>query len=177
VSIDVIAHAAAGPFAAACVVLAFAGTAKIRRPIAVRPAATALKLPSSPAAIRTLGVVEAGAALAGLATGGAAAAAVAAIYGVLALVAWRLLVRAPGTACGCLGTTDTPVTATHVVVNLAAAIAAILATGAGSPLAAVGSGSWSRVAFVLLVGCCAWLVASAFEALPALVAARGGNTR
>ena len=168
-SIDVIAGAAAGPFAAACVVLLFAGASKIRRPAGSRPAATALGLPASPAAVRALGVVEAGAATAGLAAGGFAAIAVAVVYGALALAAWRLLVRSPGTACGCIGASDAPVTATHIVVNLAAVIAAVLATAAGgSPLAAVGGNFWSHLAFVLLVGCCAWLVAALLESLPAL---------
>jgi hypothetical protein len=75
VSTNVIAHAAAGPFAAACAVLAFAGIAKIRRPTGVGAAATALGLPSSPATVRALGLAEGVAALAGLTIGGAAAAA------------------------------------------------------------------------------------------------------
>ena len=95
-SIDVIAGATAGPFAAACVVLAFAGGSKIVRPSATRPAATALGLPGSPGAVRALGAVEAVGAVAALAIGGVAAVAVAAIYGALALAAWRLLVRAAG---------------------------------------------------------------------------------
>lgn len=173
------AGAAAGPFAAACVVLAFAGASKIRRPVGTRPAATALGLPASPAAVRTLGMVEAVAAAAGLAAGGVAAIAVGIIYGALAVAAWRLFVRSPGTACGCIGASDTPVTATHIVVNVAAMIAAVLATAAGgSPLTAVGSDLWSRVAFVLLVGCCAWLVAAVLDTLPVLNATvRAGSAR
>jgi hypothetical protein len=178
VSIDVIAGATAGPFAAACVVLAFAGGSKIVRPSATRPAATALGLPDSPAAVRALGAVETVTAVAALAIGGIAAAAVAAIYGALALAAWRLLARAPGTACGCLGASDTPVTATHVVVNVAAAFVAAIAVTTASPLSAVGSSLWSRLAFVVLVGCCAWLVTSVLDALPALnAAAREGGFR
>jgi hypothetical protein len=169
VSIDAIAGAAAGPFAAACVVLLVAGASKIRRPAGSSPAATALRLPASPPAVRALGVVEVGAATAGLAAGGFAAIAIAVIYGALTLAAWRLLVRSPGTPCGCIGSSDAPVTATHIVVNLAAVIAALLATAAGgSPLAEVGSNLWSHLAFVLLVGCCAWLVAALLESLPAL---------
>ena len=175
--IDVIAHAAAGPFAAACAVLAFAGVAKIRRPDGVGPAAAALGLPSSATVVRALGFAEVAAAVAGLAIGGPAAGAVAALYVALAAAAWRLSVRAPGTACGCLGPTDAPVSTTHAVMNVAAGIAAALAVGAGSPLAAAGPSSWSRVAYVLLVGCCAWLATVVFDALPALVAAREGTTR
>ena len=177
-SIDVIAGATAGPFAAACVVLAFAGGSKIAQPSATRPAAAALGLPDAPVAVRALGAVEAVTAVTALAVGGIAAAAVAVVYGALALAAWRLLARSPGTACGCLGPSDAPVTATHVVVNIAAAIVSMLAVATGSPLAAVGSGIWSRLAFVVLVGCSAWLVASVLDALPALNAAvREGGSR
>ena len=175
VSIDVIAHAASGPFAAGCVVLAAAGVSKLRHPSLAGPAATAIGLPSSTAMVRALGLVEAGAAVGGLAIGGAAAGVVAALSLALAVAAWRLLVRAPGTACGCLGASQAPVTVTHVVVNLAAVVASTCAIGAGSPLAAVGPGWWSRVTFVLLVGCCASLVATAFETVPDLAAAREGS--
>jgi len=178
VSIDVIAGATAGPFAAACVVLAWAGGSKIVRPSATRPAAAALRLPDAAVAVRALGVLEAVTAVTALAVGGTAAGAVAVVYGALALAAWRLLARSPGTACGCIGASDAPVTATHVVVNGAAAFVALLAVATGSPLTAAGSGIWSRLAFVVLVGCSAWLVASVLEALPALnAAAREGGSR
>jgi hypothetical protein len=165
---DGIAHAAAGPFAAACLLLAFAGAAKIYRPRGTTPAATALGLPASPMAVRTLGVVEVSVAVAGLAVGGIAALLVAAVYLALAAAAWRLLVRAPGTACGCLGVSEAPVTVPHVIVNFAAVIAALLASAAGSPLSAVGDSVVARVAFVVLVGCCAWLVAIILDSVPAL---------
>jgi hypothetical protein len=175
---DVIAGATAGPFAAACVVLVLAGASKIRRPLATRPAAAALGIPASPAAVRALGTLEVAAAGAALAIGGVAAAAVAVLYGALALAAWRLLVRSPGTACGCLGAFDTPVTATHVAVNVAAFVVAALAAANGSPIAAVGSSAWARVAFVVLVGCCAAMVALVLDALPALNAVmREGGSR
>ena len=114
-----------------------------------------------------------------MSSGGVAAIAVAAVYGGLALAAWRLFVRSPGTACGCIGASDAPVTTTHIVVNLAAVIAAVLAAAAGgSPLAAVDSSVWARLAFGVLIGCCAWLVAAVLESLPALNAtAREGATQ
>ena len=177
-SMDVIAGATAGPFAAACVVLAFAGVSKIRRPAATRPAATALGLPASPAAVRALGAVEVISAGAALAFGGLAAAAVAVVYGTLALAAGRLLVRSPGTACGCLGESAAPVTASHIVVTIAAVFVAATAAATGSPIVAVGSNVWARLAFVVLVGCCASLVASVLGALPSLNAAvREGGSR
>ena len=72
---------------------------------------------------------------------------------------------------------DAPVSASHVVVNVAAVVAALLASAGGSPLAAVGDGVLARVAFVLLVGCCAWLVAIVLDSLPALNALRAGRRR
>jgi methylamine utilization protein MauE len=178
VSMDAIAGATAGPFAAACVVLVFAGVSKIRRPLATRPAATALGLPASPVAVRVFGGAEVLAAGAALAVGGPAAAAVAVLYAALALAAGRLLARSPGTACGCLGASDAPVTSTHVIVNLAAVGVAGVATATGSPLTEVAGSAWSGVAFVTLVGCCAWLVASLLDAVPALNAAvRQGGSR
>jgi hypothetical protein len=178
VSMDVIAGATAGPFAAACVVLVLAGVSKIRRPLATRPAAAALGLPASRTAVRALGALEVVSATVALAIGGVAAAAVAVVYGGLALAAWRLLVRSPGTACGCLGATDTPVTATHIVVNVTAGFVAALAVTNGSPIAAVGAGAWARIAFVVLAVCCASLVALLLDALPMLNATvREGGSR
>ena len=173
---NVIGDAAAGPFAAACVVLAFAGASKIRHPLGTQPAAVALGLPSTRAAVRTLGGAEIIVAAAGLVIGGAAALAVAAAYGLLAFAAWRLLTRSPGTACGCLGASDAPATGMHVAVNVAAALAAVLAAASGAPFAAVGPDIWLGVAFVVLAGCCASLVSSALDALPSLaVAVREGG--
>ena len=174
-SMDAIAGATAGPFAAACVVLVFAGVSKLRRPLATRPAAAALGLPASPAAVRTLGAAEVLTAGAALAVGALAAAGVAVLYAALALASWRLLVRSPATPCGCLGASDAPVTAMHIVVNLAAAGVSLVAIATGSP---VGGDVWSHLAFVMLVGCCAWLVASLLDALPALdTAIRQGGSR
>ena len=174
-SIDVIAGAAAGPFATACVVLAFAGSSKVRRPERTGPAAAALGLPASVATVRALGLLELSVAVAGLAVGRVAAAAVAVMFAALAIVAWRLRARAPETPCGCLGAAEAPVAASHIVVNVAAAIAAALATAAGSPLTAAGPGLWSRAAFVLLVCCGAGLLTAALESLPALTRAMQGG--
>jgi hypothetical protein len=178
VSMDVIAGGTAGLFAAVCLVLAFAGISKVRRPLATRPAAAALGLPRSRAAVRVLGAVEVAIAVVALAVGGAAAAAVAVVYGALTVAAWRLLARSPGTACGCLGTSDAPVTVVHVVVNVAAMLVAVLATAQGSPLTAAGDGIWARGALIALAACCASLIALLLDTLPTLNAAmREGGSR
>ena len=97
------------------------------------------------------------------------------MYAALAIAAWRLFVQAPGTACGCLGTSDAPVSATHIVVNAVAAVMAALAIAAGPPLTAVGTGVWARVVFVVLVGCCAALVAAVLDTMPALESEGGAR--
>jgi hypothetical protein len=174
----VIASAAAGPFLAACAVLAFAGAAKVLRPRGARAAASALGLPASAAAVRGLGVVEMAAATAGIAYGGYAGVVVALVYAGLAVVAARLLVRSPGTNCGCLGGSDAPVSVSHVVVDGAAALAALLAATGGSPLGAPGSSLTAHLTFLVATGCCAWLGVQLLDALPALNReVRAGGTR
>ena len=146
-SMDVIADAAAGPFAAACVVLAFAGVVEDPPAVAARsPPATALGLPASPVAVRTLGVVEIGAAAVGLAVGGVAALAVAVVYGALAVAAWRLLVSRAGHRVRVpRRVRRAGHRRSHVVVNVAAALRRRARDRRGrSPLAAVGTGIWSR---------------------------------
>jgi hypothetical protein len=165
---DTLANIAAGPFAAACLVLAFAGIAKVRRPAGTGSAAAAIGLPASPVAVRGLGAVELVAAGTGLTIGGPAAVAVAAIYLGLAIVATRLLVRSPGTNCGCLGVSDSPVSIGHVIVDGAAVVAALLAAFGGSPLSAAGTSVPVRLAFLASIACCAWLAAQVLDALPAL---------
>jgi len=165
---DTLANIAAGPFAAACLVLAFAGFAKIRRPSGTRSAAVAVGLPASAVAVRALGVVELGAAAAGIAFGGVPALVVAGLYLGLTVVAARLLARSPGTNCGCLGASDSPVSRAHVIVDGVAVVAALLASLGDSPLAAAGTSVAVRVAFLVAIGCCAWLAGQVLDALPAL---------
>jgi hypothetical protein len=168
---DLMTRVAAGPFAAACLLLALAGVGKIRRPDGTRPAAAALGLPDSPWAVRALGLGEIAAAVAGIAFGRVAAGVVAGLYAALSVAAWRLYVRAPDTPCGCIGASSAPASAPHIAVNLAAMLAATLATAAGSPVSAVGHDAWLRVAFIVLIGCCAALVDVVIDTLPALGAA------
>jgi hypothetical protein len=168
-------HAAA-PFVAACTLLAAAGVAKLARPDGARDAMRASRLPSSRAAVRTVGALEAATALAGVVLGGTAALAVAAWYLLLAAVASRLSRRAPGTACGCLGAARAPVTRAHVALDLAAAAVAVVASGAGSPLARAGDLPLAGVPHIVLAACCARLAALVIDALPALhAAARPGR--
>ena len=128
--------------------------------------------------MRGLGVTEMAAAAAGIASGGWAAIAVAVVYAALAVAAARLLVRSPGTNCGCLGVSDAPVSVAHVVVDGGAAVAALLAATGGSPLGAAGESLTARITFLVATGCCAWLVVQLLDALPALNrAVRAGGAR
>ena len=168
---DLITRVAAAPFAVACLLLASAGVAKVRRPVATQGAAAALGLPSSRATVRALGLVEVGTAAAGLVFGHLAAVVVTVLYAALAIAAARLYLRAPDTPCGCLGASDAPVSSVHIAVNIVAVIAATLAIAGGSPAAAAGDNWWLRVAFVVLAGCGAALLDVALDTLPALGAA------
>jgi len=134
----------AGPFLACCLLLVRSGSGKWVEPSVTGRAADAIGLPGSRAAVRTLAAVEVAAGIAGVVVGGAAAAAVAVVFAALAGVAWRLTRHDVAVPCGCLGATDTPVSFTHIVVNLAAAACALGAIGLGAP--------WRRIPTTPLLG-------------------------
>ncbi len=166
-----------GPFLAACALLVWSGAAKLTRPGSTSAAARAIGLPSSSGAVRVFGAIELGAACAGAAAGRAGALLVSCMYGGLAVVALRLLHRAPATPCGCLGTSSTPASRAHVAVNAGAALVALGATLDGSPLAGIAGLPLAGVPFVVLVLCAARLAALTIDALPVLTRAseRGGH--
>jgi hypothetical protein len=152
-----------GPFLATCVLLGWAGATKVMRPSDTRAAARAIGVPSSTRAVRVLGCVELGAAVAGTAFGGIAALGVALVFVALTIGGGRLLARAPDVPCGCLGAPGAVVSRTHVIVNASSVVVAIGAAGAGSPLAVLSSLPLAGVPFVVLVGCAArlaWLLLS-----------------
>jgi hypothetical protein len=161
----------AGPFLAACALLAWSGANKLLRPDATRIAARAIGLPSTRRAARALGAVELTAAIAGASFGGWAAILVALVYAGLVVVSLRLLARAPDTPCGCLGASNAPASRAHVAVNIGAACIAVLAAFGGSPLSVLGSQPLAGVPFVVLVLCAARLAALTIDALPTLARA------
>jgi hypothetical protein len=168
---------ASGPFLASCGLLAWSGVRKLARPADARPGARAAGLPSSVVAVRVFGTIELSVAIAGAAAGRAGALAVAATYAFLTVVAWRLLRRAPATPCGCLGGDDAPASGAHVGVDAACTVLALVAAGAGSPLARLTTLPLAGVPFAVLVVCAARLAALTIVALPALGrAAREGET-
>ena len=166
-----------GPFLAACALLAWSGAAKLARPRSTGAAARAIGLPSSTVAVRAFAAMELGAACTGATVGHAGALLVACVYAGLALLAVRLLRRSPATPCGCLGASNTPASRPHVALNAAAALVALGAAFAGSPLAGITALPLAGVPFVVLVLCAARLAALTIDALPALTRAyeQGGH--
>jgi hypothetical protein len=131
------------------------GIAKLRDPRATQPAAAAIGVASAVPFIVAFGVVELLVGIGGAVWGGAAAFAVAVMYVALAGVALRLVRRAPATPCSCLGATNAPATRAHVVLDLAAAVIALVAArGAGSPLQLVADHPGPSLVLGALVGCC-----------------------
>ncbi len=166
--------------AAAAVLLAVAGAAKLRTP---GPAAAMLvglwprlrPLRRARLAARGAGIVELGAGLAVLAGGGRPALLLlAACYLALSAVALRLLSRGEPVPCGCFGAADGAVGAAQVVVDLAALAVAGwgLLRAAPGPAALFDPGVLAGVTAtgqVLLLAALGYL---AITALPALATAR-----
>lgn len=140
---------ATGPLLVAALLLMAAGVAKLSRPAPTGLALARLGLPGSDPVVRILGGIEVGAAIAAVALGGPAAAAVAALYLGFAIVTTAQVRQALRTGeaadCGCFGDTPAPVGMTHVALDLllgAGALWAALASADGvtgwvdSPLSA-----------------------------------------
>lgn len=112
---------------AAVLLLAAAGSAKLRRPARTRSALTAARLPgagliSASVVNRGAGVVELLAALVAFAVGGRVTALILlGVYGCLATVSARMVSVERGQDCGCFAK-PTPVSHWHTAVNLSAAL-------------------------------------------------------
>jgi hypothetical protein len=163
-----IAAVVAGPFVASCALLVIAGCRKVAqpRPAALAVAAAGVRVPR--AAVIAFGAIEVGAGVAGAIFGAAAALAVALCYLVLGGFALRLLRRAPATPCACLGSSTATVSRLHLLVNLGALAAALVAASGGSPVARLAHRPLASVVLVVLVACCVQLAALALDALPVL---------
>ena len=166
----------AGPFLAACGLLVISGFSKVFRPAPAFAAVRAVGLPLPRPGIVGFGLVEVGAGAAGAMFGGRVALAVAACYVLLTVFAIQLLRRAPATPCACLGSSSAVVTRTHVVIDVAAAGAALFAAFGEPPLQQL-AGEWvAGAVFAVLVGCCVKLASLALESLPELAAATKEGT-
>lgn len=132
--------AVTGVYAAAALLLGAAGIAKVVRPVDTATALRGIGLAVGVGSVRAVAGAEVAVAAAGLAVPGTwPALAVAASYAAFtAFVAVALARRLPLASCGCFGRPDTPPSATHVVVDSAAALAAVAwaLTGRGSAVTA-----------------------------------------
>lgn len=165
----------AGPFLVAAALLAAGGASKVLRPANTARALREMGLPASAPLVRGGAALELAVAAGALAGGGRMfAGLLAASY--LAFTAFVVVALRRGTplsTCGCFGATDTPPTAVHVGINLAAAAVAgavaLGGRGAGGLLEIADEGSWLlRVAFLSLTATSVALAYAALTLLPKL---------
>lgn len=163
-------EALAGPVVVVSALLALAGALKIAQPGSTAGALRALRLPSSLPLVRLLGAAEVVLGIAaGLSFWRPLLVLVAAMYlAFAAFVTATLGARTPLQSCGCFGRADTPPSAVHVGVNLAAAAVALVAAVTRTPsLADTLSGQPAAgVPFVLLVVVCVHLSVVVLTVLP-----------
>lgn len=168
-----------GLLGAFALVLAASGLLKFRSPEPTVRAVLATKLPGAwrlagRPFVRLLAVGEVLIAAVVLVGGGVVAAALlAGAYLSLALVAWRLVRRAPGQDCGCFGKASEPVSRWHVIMNLSGAATAALAVALPAPSLVHELGGAGALAVLQLVGivmaaCLIYLVMTALPSHSAL---------
>ena len=163
-----------GALAAVALLLALAGAIKLRRPGDLVRSLRMAGFPASTVIVRALALVEVavgGVALAGGATalaGGVALAAMALYLGFGAFFVTARRRRGPLMSCGCFGRADSPVTTTHVVLDLAAAAVAgaSYVTRAPGLLPAVAAHPGQAPALVLAVAGLAGLGYLGFAVAP-----------
>lgn len=163
-------QALAVPYAAAAVLLVFAGAPKVRDPGDLHRAVRSVGMPVGREAVRAFALVEVVVGLAALAVPGPATAGLLAVLyaGFTAFVVVALRRGGVVSSCGCFGKADTPPTVAHAVLTGAAslaglAVAAVVPAAPWSgltPAAAAGA-----VALVALVGFLAWQVMAVLPAV------------
>jgi hypothetical protein len=171
--------ALAGPFLVTTALLGGAGALKVARPAPTAGALQQMGIPASTAAVRIGAAAELALATAAIVDGSRPFAALVALsyLGFAAFVLVALRRDVPLSSCGCFGVEDTPPTAVHLALNLAAAAtAAAVATGVadGGGLAAVAAMDTSLVlrgAFVLSTATATWFAYVALTQLPRLMKA------
>ena len=169
-----------GLLGAFALVLGASGVLKLKTPDPTVRAVLATKLPAAwrlagRPFVRLLAVGEILVAAMVVVAGGAIAAALLAVaYAALALVAWRLVRRAPGQDCGCFGKAGEPVSRWHVVMNLAGvATAAVgITRPAPSVLRQLGGSGALTVPLGVAIVIAAYLIYLVMTALPAHSALR-----
>ena len=160
----------------AAALLGAGGALKVHRPDPTARALREMGLPASPALVRVAAAAEVAIAAGALVDAGRPfAALVAASYLVFAAFVLAALRRGvPLSSCGCFGVQDTPPTAVHLGLTLAAAAAAgLVATGwaGGGGLAEITTMDGSlllRGSFAVLTAAATWFAYVALTALPRL---------
>lgn len=149
-------NALGGPFAAVTVLLGAAAAAKIVEPTFTVGALRAAGLPARPTAVRLGGLVELAIAIVAVTTGarGAALVVCGSYLAFAAFVALALARNLPIGTCGCFGRPDTPPTAMHVMIDLAAAAVAFAVAIAptGSPVHPAGVEGAAWIAYLIYAG-------------------------
>lgn len=163
-------EALAGPVVVVAALLTLAGSLKLLRPAPTAGALRAMRLPSSLGLVRVLGLGEV---VVGVAAGVTFARPLlvllaAAYLAFAAFVIAALGANTPLQSCGCFGQTDTPPSAVHVALNLAAAGTAFAAALSGTPALDItlADQPWHAVPFVLLVAICVHLCVLIATVLP-----------
>jgi hypothetical protein len=171
--------ALAGPFLVTTALLGGAGALKIARPAPTAGALRQMGVPASDTAVRVGATAELAVATAAIADGSRPFAALVALsylaFAAFVLVALRRDV--PLSSCGCFGVEDTPPTAVHLVINLAAAatagaVAIGLADGGGlGAISAMDASLLLRGAFLVSTATATWFAYVALTQLPRLLRA------
>jgi len=161
--------------AAAAVLLAIGGAAKIARPTTASDLFESLGLPRTKLVTlltRGLGVFEVAVGTVALAVGGTLpAAAVACLYAVFAVATLRAVVA--GVAdCGCFGMRGVPPSWLHVIVDLVLAAASLAAVGQSTPVEVMEGQPAGGAGFMLAVGVMAGLLLAMFTVAPKALAFR-----
>jgi hypothetical protein len=166
----------AGPYLVTAALLAAGGAAKVVKPAPTARAMGEMGLRVPAVAVRAGAAVELAIAAGALAGAGRAVALLvgASYVGFAAFVGAALARGVPLASCGCFGVEDTPPTAVHLGVNLAAAaVAGAVALGAGgagglTEITAMDGSLVLRGAFVVLTAASAWFAYAALTLLPKL---------
>ena len=165
--------ALAGPYFMFATLLVISGLPKLSNPASTARALEGIGLPPRRWLGQAVGVAEIVVGLSAIAVGGRVPAlAVALLYAGFAgfiLVAMR---SSTVKSCGCFGADDTPPSALHLVVDIAAAgfAAALVFNPIGDVTAVMGATPWAGIPLLLLVVLGAWLALMVLALLPAVFA-------
>ncbi|MDX6410276.1 MAG: hypothetical protein QOE13_3347 [Gaiellaceae bacterium] len=170
----------AGPFLVTAALLAAGGAAKVVKPAPTARALGEMGLRVPAAAVRAGAAAELAVAAGALAGAGRPFALLVAVsyLGFAGFVAAALRRGVPLSSCGCFGVQDTPPTAVHLGLNLAAAaVAGAVALGAAGArglgeITAMDGSLVLRATFVVLTAATAWMAYAALTVLPKLQGAR-----